>query len=799
MYTKEQLLELNSEMLHRGAPDVDDGVGYNKPDYHVGGNLGGLLTDAQAYILASTLLKYCKTQGIADAEYMMDTMRHYQSIVPMEEIQRIRGMAIGLEVSKDLSKVAFTFRYDEDLINLMKRHSGRFMKAADRKYWVLPTHQALAALRVLKEWKYDVDLFISAVEKAMEDPLFGKDRSDASSHKLTLHVVASDDESIQLKFDYDAHVVAAIKEIPYKSRVWNNDSKTWMVSRYAIGDLMSSLKALEVDYSEITDYAVSQNTIVNIDKRIVHIDNLSVHIKCVNTSLSEVFERLRFKYLENSAEEIYSIPRTQLPTLIGFMKQKGIETDYQVLEDLVKFKKPPVRLMNTSTMVPCPRDYQILGAKFLLRERKAILADKMGLGKSKTLVMACESIRGAKKLFVCPATIKIKLMQEIKVVNPEARVYIVSATRKWKQNLADEADYIIMNYALLSKHREDIDKMHFDVLAVDEAHKIGAIDNYGETSSIRAKEILRLGSKVEYFFQLTGTPVRNHMKSYFNLLRGAESEVAFSWRYFAFRYTDAEKNPYGWVFNGSRNEVELHEVTSRKVLRRINPTNKKVIKQFIPLEMSRTVKKNYEKLLEEYADDMSDNPLAFFGACKHYLAQAKVPQTIDFISDILEQNMTIVVFTAYNKVIDDIVDKFDNPKSSVHGKVRVIRGGTPEKLREKYRDELNEGEARLLVGNIQAMGEGIDLDKVDVGVANDLTWVYTELEQAEYRLERMTRTEHGNFYYMYCEDIDFDVYLKNMIESKWRSSEKVLTGDASQKEFFDTMMSSIREKNLTKE
>ena len=78
--SKEELMELNYIMLGKGAPVDIDGVGYNKIDYAKMAYLCGKsnISDNEAYVLSSVLLKYTNTQLSHKADRIKETVQHYQ-------------------------------------------------------------------------------------------------------------------------------------------------------------------------------------------------------------------------------------------------------------------------------------------------------------------------------------------------------------------------------------------------------------------------------------------------------------------------------------------------------------------------------------------------------------------------------------------------------------------------------------------------------------------------------------------------------------------------------------------------
>ena len=93
-------------------------------------------------------------------------------------------------------------------------------------------------------------------------------------------------------------------------------------------------------------------------------------------------------------------------------------------------------------------NHQEDGIKFLINNKKCILADDMGLGKTtSTIISALET--GAKKvLIICPASLKINWQREIE--NYSDRTTSIIEGKKW-----DDADFVIINYDIIKNFHDD--------------------------------------------------------------------------------------------------------------------------------------------------------------------------------------------------------------------------------------------------------------------------------------------------------------------------------------------------------
>jgi len=148
--------------------------------------------------------------------------------------------------------------------------------------------------------------------------------------------------------------------------------------------------------------------------------------------------------------------------------------------------------------------YQQEGFRHLVRNTSALLADDMGLGKSRQATAAAHFLaQGGKVLIACPASLIINWTREIRMVVPDASI----ATQRY----ASGTQWVVTNYERLE---EMLPHAHeFSVLITDEAHLLK------DAAAKRTRLAFDIASKVPYRFILTGTPILNKESEIHTLLR----------------------------------------------------------------------------------------------------------------------------------------------------------------------------------------------------------------------------------------------------------------------------------------
>ena len=126
-------------------------------------------------------------------------------------------------------------------------------------------------------------------------------------------------------------------------------------------------------------------------------------------------------------------------------------------------------------------DHQIIGGKYLAANRKVILGDKMGLGKSLTALIACDMLQAQKVLIVVPDDVVSNFANEVYKWAPHRQVIVLGRMSKGEraaglQVLSFLQSYVvILNYSAWRKDNSLIESLiaqRFDTVILDEAHTL---------------------------------------------------------------------------------------------------------------------------------------------------------------------------------------------------------------------------------------------------------------------------------------------------------------------------------------
>lgn len=683
-----QLLAANRHMLGQGAPDIEDGQGYNKLDYNfmksINERYNEMLPAETAYRVAKTLERYKNTQLSEYKERIEASVEFYK------KYKDTNTLIIQKHTPKE---VHATWKYNAELKNAMRKLPSTYYKwTKENNVWVCKLQ--VAYLEELRKLLEDYGVECSALD-TLDLPEQGttENTPPPKPEIIKVNVKRKDEDSLIVKFEYDRNLVDAIKTS--RTSYFHSANKEWRID---INDAPAVYQAME---------------------KIEHAD------------------ASKLKYWSD------------------LMKH---DSNYTFNTDL--------------SHVPfTPRPYQIEDAKEMLKHKRLLNANEMGVGKTFECVIAGESIPKP-KLVICPATLRMNWAKEIRMVNPDADIAILHNSDDFSYG----KDWTIIGYPSLDSHIKNLEKVGFGMLVSDEAHYVKAINNAGKPTSKRGRLTLHLAKTIEYVFPVTGTPKTNRNKDLFNILKMVNHPLTqgkWSFMNFGKTYCDGNKTRWGWDFEGSSNDETLHDSIKNNMVRHLKS---EVLPHITKMRSSLPVEvdlKGYHAAIEEYIEKMESDDgeqLVRLTKAKQILANNKASETAGFAKDILDQGEKVVIVTAFTGVVKKMEKEL-----SKYNLIKIV-GGMSDTAKNQALEDFQDGNAQVCIMNIVAGGVGITLTAAHHLIFNDMDFVPANMLQAEDRIARSGQTEVSMIYYMYAQGAEMDEWLADLYHHKLETINNAIDG-----------------------
>ena len=413
--------------------------------------------------------------------------------------------------------------------------------------------------------------------------------------------------------------------------------------------------------------------------------------------------------------------------------------------------------------------YQKAGIAYAIKRSSTLIGDEMGLGKTIQAIGVINATAPKTVLVVCPASLKINWKNEMtKWLVADRDIQIVNGGG---EQIPANPDVIIINYDVLSKHKDAINARTWDLVIMDEAHYI--------KNNTAARTKVAVGIKANRKVVLTGTPITNRPIE-LQPIAGYLDPVTFG-NYFKFgvRYAGAHQINIGrktvWDFNGSSNLDELQRVLRQSFMirRKKDEVLKELpekVRQIIVLpnsDYSDQIKKEFETLADA-VDETSSEDIEFeqMSGVRHETALAKVNDVVTHVAAIDHQ----VVVMAHHK---DVVDGIKAGLEAAGKSVVTLTGDCNQAHRQNSVETFQAGNADVFIGTIGAAGVGITLTSASHVVFAELDWVPGNMSQAEDRCHRIGQDSSVLVQHLVV-DGSIDARLAQVLVGKQRVLDKAL-------------------------
>lgn len=440
----------------------------------------------------------------------------------------------------------------------------------------------------------------------------------------------------------------------------------------------------------------------------------------------------------------------------------------------------------SATKNPKLMAFQNAGVEEILARRNVLLADEPGLGKTAQVISYLNIVQlppEHKILIICPASLKLNWVREFLKFGSRGSYYI-KVLAHGKDKIQGRSivtgiphNVVIVNYDLL-KSKFIFDQLHdfkATIVVCDEAHYLK------NAKALRSKNTAALVKRAtEKAIMVTGTPLVNRPIELYNILKMIDPDTMHpfeDYRRYAYRFCAAHNGRWGFDVSGSSNEEELNmRLRAHCMIRRtadeVLPQLPEAFLQILPFEQDKHTKKIVEQEFRFTFDDLKKHPekgeIGDLAKLRHDLALAKLPASIQAISDLLDSVKKVIVFAHHRDVMDGLMAGLAEFKP-----VNLSGGMSPEKKQKAVDAFQNDPEVRVFVGQIQAAGVGITLTAASNVEFVETSWVPGEIDQAVKRAKRIGQHSHVTARFHIVEKSLDETMLKTAFD-KLKNINKIL-------------------------
>lgn len=468
--------------------------------------------------------------------------------------------------------------------------------------------------------------------------------------------------------------------------------------------------------------------------------------------------------------------------------------------------------------------FQEKGTAYCIKNKRVIIGDQPGLGKTTELIATIEAVKAFPCLIICPASLKLNWRNEwLDVSGRRSLILTDSVKNTWQQyHNIGMVDVFIVNYESLkkffvkpgwSKPKEGQFRMNmipfrdnitiFKSVAVDESHKCAN----GTTQ--QSKFVMGICKGKEYVFELTGTPVINRPRDLITQLHVVDRLRDIV------DHIPSSKDSHGNLkdysgYNrfisrycgGGQGATNLEELNYRLNKFCFFRREKSEVLKDLPAKMRQVVlceisnRLEYHKAENEFVTYLKEvrgctdaevrkklrgEVMVKMGILKQISARGKMDAIKDHIDEIADSGEKVVVFCSLREIGDRL--------KNIYPEAVMIRGGmTDEEKNTSITWFQKYANTKIIICSIKAAGVGLTLTASSRVVFVEFPWTYADCEQCEDRTHRIGQDESVQCAYFLGEDT-IDRYCYELIQKK-KTISQTITGatDNVDEEIIDELL-----------
>lgn len=417
------------------------------------------------------------------------------------------------------------------------------------------------------------------------------------------------------------------------------------------------------------------------------------------------------------------------------------------------------------------RSYQKYGYKWLsyLLEKHlgACLADDMGLGKTLQAIAILTKLHQGKKkksLIIMPKSLIYNWQGEIEKFSPKLKVGIYYGNNRDLQ-VIQKQDVILTTYGTVRNDIVSLKELFFDLIILDESQNIKNI----QSQTTKAVMLLQAQNRIA----LSGTPIENNLSELYSLFRFLNPGMFGSLEEFNAIYAfpiqkennleavqDLRKKIYPFILRRVKKEVlkDLPDKIEKTIYIDMNPEHKKFYEErrnyYYNMIHAGIREKGLGKV--QFFILQALNELRQITSCPEiknaYISSSKKEMLLEQISEAVENDHKVLVFTNYIGSIDTICKSLEEQEIPYLS----MTGSTKDRQQLVNKFQKNE-KYKVFVMTLKTGGVGLNLTAADTIFIYDPWWNKTVENQA---IDRAYRLGQDRTVFSY------KLILKDTIEEK---------------------------------
>jgi SNF2 family DNA or RNA helicase len=389
-----------------------------------------------------------------------------------------------------------------------------------------------------------------------------------------------------------------------------------------------------------------------------------------------------------------------------------------------------------------PDEYQLRGASFLLSFRRAVLADAVGVGKTRQVILAADQLpEGSRILVVCPKSLIYQWIAAIEAYSLYPDVSPVGPSG----DLPDTR-WLVTNYETVVRRCDEMVSAPIVAMVADEAVRLK------NQRAKRTRAFFRCAQGKPYVWLVTAVPIRNRVYELWSLLHTLDPKRFSSWDAFRRCFLYLRGRSWGIEEGAIRPEMErhFHDLLIPYVLRRdksilnLPPITEEEV--LLPLEGK--ARAAYDQMEEEFVVELegvevvsAPNVLARLTRLRQIALDpgllgipGESPKTLwllDWLEDYADEEK-VLIFTPFAQYANRLYDLLAEYRPV------LITGDKTAREREDAKNTFNrDPSCRALIGTTDAGGEGLNLqESARVVVLAGFPWTPDAIEQVIGRVYR---------------------------------------------------------------